>query len=138
MRVSHRSRGPRTDREAQERCVHARPAPSAEPRFSVTVSPLGARGPFSVNSWAASPPGGQVEGREGLGWGGRRLSDSRFPARPAFAQALLTSPRHPAGRKAAVVCAVPSGDRGFASGAQRLAPADTGGVPAARLGLGVL
>ena len=69
MRVSHRSRGPRTDRDAQARCVHATPAPSAEPRFSVTVSPVGARGPFSVNSWAASAPGraGGGERRAGLG-----------------------------------------------------------------------
>lgn len=97
MRVSHRSRGPRTDRDAQARCVHATPAPSAEPRFSVTVSPLGARGPFSVNSWAASAPGraGGGERRAGLGRSGlsRTAASPRGPPLPRRSSPHLAAPR---------------------------------------------
>ena len=82
----------------------------------MTVSPLGARGPLSVSSWAASPPAGRWRGEKG--WGpGVRPRTAASPRRPAFAH-TRSSPHlaTAAGRKAAIVCSLPSGDRGVTSG----------------------
>ena len=118
MRVPRRPRGPRTDRARAGRRVHTRPAPSAEPWLLWAVSPLGAHGPLLLSHWLGffTPQAGRRKGekvrREQSG-----LSDSRFPAAARLCpDALLTSPPNTLGRKAAAVCSLPSGDRGFTSG----------------------